>query len=531
MSAALGADAVTLQVFGNAVKGLANELQVAMIRAAYSPIIKEMFDCSAAILTVEGEYLAMADGIPLQLGVLSTVTREVVGSGMDLGDGDVVLTNDPQLGSPHLNDYLAVAPIVVENRIVAYVATLMHHADVGGKTPGSMPADATDLFQEGIRCPAVKIVDGGRTNSALLELLVANSRLPDSMRGDLEAQLAGVSTGVRRLADFVRSHGVDEFARVSQLFLGYCERLVTLELQDLRPGRYRAARTMELRSELADPARFVQVVAETTVDEGARITIDLSDSDAQVSAPFNVVPSNTLSAALVALRAFVPSEVPMNAGLERHLRMRCEPGRVTNPDLPAPVGARAALAALVHEVILETLSRAHPRLRTASSSGGTTMPYVWAHAEGILIDNTITGGVGATLAGPGACVADNSVTNALGYPTEIIEQDHPVLLEEVSIRRGSGGIGQHAGGDGMVRRVRFREPGTLSLRGHRTVSGPPGAEGGAAGWTSEFSLIRAGRLTELAPQTTDLDTQVDDVLVVHTPGGGGFGPPATKETS
>jgi N-methylhydantoinase B len=534
MTADFGADAVTLQVFGNAVKGLANELQVAMIRAAYSPIIKEMFDCSAAILTVDGEYLAMADGIPLQLGVLSTVTRNVAASGLPLREGDVILTNDPWLGSPHLNDFLTVAPVVVDGEIVAFVTTLMHHADVGGKTPGSMPADATEMFQEGIRCPAAKVIDSHSTNSTLLDLLVVNSRLPVSMRGDLEAQLAGTVTGVKRLQGLVTAQGAGEFHRVSRLFLDYCEELVRLELQDLRPGTYSASRALELRSVADDPPRFVNIAAETTVSDDRRIDIDLSRSDEQIAAPFNVVLSNSRSAALVALRAFIPAEVPINAGLERHVRVTCEPGRVTNPTLPAPVGARAALAALVHETMLATLSQAHAVTHAASSSGGTTMPYVWAHRSGILIDNTITGGVGATAEGPGACVADNSVTNALGYPTEIIEQDHPVILEEVSVRRGSGGEGLHAGGDGMIRRVRFLEAGRLSLRGHRTVAGPAGADGGGSGATARFTLVRDDKAIDLAPQATDFETKPGDVLVILTPGGGGYGVATTtraeKET-
>jgi len=515
--------AVTLQVFGNALHGLANELQVSMIRAAYSPIIKEMFDCSAGLLSPEGEYLALADGIPLQLGVLSTVVRELAPLARELEPGDVLVTNDPATGSPHLNDYLTVAPVIVDGYLAGYVSTLMHHADVGGKTPGSMPADATEMFAEGMRCPPVRLVRGGRVNEELMSVLLANSRLPDSMRGDLDAQIAGTLVGVERMTRLVRRHGPEAFDRLRRDYLDYCEALVRAELIEFRPGTYTAARVLELHHDPDETPESVRVQAEVNVAEDGTLTIDLSGSDPQIALPFNVVLSNSRSAALVALRCFLSAELPMNAGIERCVRVTCQPGRVTNPELPAPVGARAALAALVNEAMVDAMGQAHGSLRAAGSSGGTTMPYVWAHADGILIDNSTTGGMGATSRHAGASVVDNCVTNAMSYPNEVLEQDHPLLIEEVRLRRGSGGAGRHDGGDGLVRRVRFLADGVLSLRGYRTISGPPGADGGDDGAVSRWTLVRDGRERRLAPQETGIATLPGDVLVIETPGGGGFG--------
>ncbi|MEV4840321.1 hydantoinase B/oxoprolinase family protein [Nonomuraea sp. NPDC049486] len=516
--------AVTLQVFGNALHGLANELQVSMIRAAYSPIIKEMFDCSAGLISPDGEYLALADGIPLQLGVLSTVARELAPFAGDLGPGDVLVTNDPATGSPHLNDYLTVAPVLVDGYLAGYVSTLMHHADVGGKTPGSMPADATEMFAEGMRCPPVRLVRAGQVNEELMSVLLANSRLPGSMRGDLDAQIAGTLVGVERMTQLVRRYGTAVFDRLRREYLDYSEALVRAELKEFRPGTYAAARTLELHHDPGSAPELVRVHAEVDVAGDGTLAIDLSGSDPQIALPFNVVLSNSRSAALVALRCFLSDELPMNAGIERCVRVTCLPGRVTNPELPAPVGARAALAALVNEAMLDAMGQAHSSIRAAGSSGGTTMPYVWAHANGILIDNSTTGGMGATSRRDGASVVDNCVTNAMSYPNEVLEQDHPVLIEEVRLRRGSGGAGHHDGGDGLVRRVRFLADGVLSLRGYRTLSGPPGADGGADGTVSRWTLIRDGHERPLAPQQTGITTLPGDVLLIETPGGGGFGP-------
>lgn len=279
---------------------------------------------------------------------------------------------------------------------------------------------------------------------------------------------------------------------------------------------------------LLSPDGEYLALADVTVTDTNTVTVDTSRSDPQLPLPFNVVLSNVRSAALVALCCFLSQDVPMNAGIERCLAVRCVPGRVTNPSLSAPVGARAALAALVNEAVVDAFGQAHPRLRAAGSSGGTTMPYVWAHDGGILIDNSITGGMGATSQQSGAHVVDNSVTNAMSYPTEVLEQDHPLLMEAVARRRGSGGVGQHSSGDGMVRRVRLMAPGVLSLRGYRSHGGPPGVDGGQPGAPSRWTLLRDGVEQVLAPQQTGLSIRAGDVLVIETPGGGGWGHP-TRE--
>ena len=522
-------ESVETQIVGSALRAVANELQVAMIRAAYSPVIKECFDCSAGIVGIDGEYWAQAEGIPLQLGVLSEVVRAVVETRDidDLEPGDVLLTNDPASGSPHLNDFIALAPVFADNTPIAFVATLMHHSDVGGKTAGSMPADATELFQEGIRVPLRKAVRRGVVDDELLELLFANSRQPKAFRGDLVSQLGSAGRGVGRLTELLDDYGASRLRGLVAGYLDHTEQLMRSSLGRLAPGQYYAERLMDIHSG-EKPDEPIHVSAVVTVG-GDGVTVDFSGSAPQVQLPFNVVMSNGIAASLVALRSVVDPDLPMSGGIQRLLRVQCKPGRVMNPTLPAPLGARAALAALACECVVECLGAATTGGGVAASSGGTTLPMVWvSQASGterhILLDNSLTGGTGATASCGGVNAIDNTATNAMNYPVEVLEADQPVLIERNEIRRGSGGVGAFRGGDGMRRVYRFLEPGRLSLRGYRTDNPPSGAAGGKAGAGARFTLrLVDGGEVLLAPQATDIAVAAGDALIAETPGGGGYG--------
>jgi len=524
-------ESVETQILGSALRSVADELQVTMIRAAYSPVIKECFDCSAGIIGIDGQYWAQAEGIPLQLGVLSEVCRGVVATWPtdDLRPGDVLLTNDPALGSPHLNDFIALAPLFADDRPIAFAATLMHHSDVGGKTAGSMPADATELFQEGIRLPVTKAVSGGVLDESLLAILLANSRLPTSFRGDLVSQLGAAGKGVRRLTDLLAGYGPARLVELVDGYLDHTEELMRASLRRLRAGRYEASRVMDVHS--ADtPGDPITVHAQVTVTADG-VDVDFSGSDPQVMLPFNVVLSNGIASSLIAFRSAVDPDLPMSGGIQRLLTVRCAPGRVMNPTLPAPLGARAALAALACECVFDALSAASPEGHVASSSGGTTMPLVWVSdrtepRRALLLDNSLTGGTGATASCPGVPAIDNTATNAMNYPVEVLEADVPIVIERNEIRAGSGGSGRRRGGDGMRRVYRFLEPGRVNLRGYRTTNPPAGAAGGDPGAGTRFTLRRAdGTEQLLAPQRTEIPVAAGDVLIAETPGGGGYGRP------
>lgn len=523
-------DIVAVQVLANAMRTIANEVETALVRAAYSPVIKESFDCSAAVISPSGEYWAQADAIPGQLGVLSVATLGLVEKyGKPLRAGDILLSNDPYLGCPHLNDFVSVAPVVKDGTLLAYVSTLAHYTDIGGKTPGSMPADATEIYQEGLRLPPRLLFSGGRIVDEVVDLLLANTRTPDYLRGDLSAQVAASKLGLRRISELVAELGGDTVRERMADYFDYTERLASVQFEAFRPGSYTASRFVD-NPELDSAAEPSQVIADVTVHNG-RIKVDFSRSGDQVARPINCVVANTISATLVAVRCMLDRDVPINGGLQRLFEVTAREGCLLNPRLPAPVGARAIVANLAFTTVVDCLGQAAPSRAAASSSGGSTMPYTWMPdgSARILIDNSLRGGTGASVRRPGMAAIDSAPTNATNYPVEVLEQEYPVRVEHNEIRRGSGGAGRHPGGDGMRRGVRFLEPGVLSIRGHAHQFPPRGSGGGEDGQPARFWLVRGEDRVPLPPQASGVPTRAGDTFIAETPGGGGFGPVPTPE--
>jgi N-methylhydantoinase B/oxoprolinase/acetone carboxylase alpha subunit len=530
-------DDVTMHILANFFKTTVNEAEAALVRAAYSPIIKESFDCSVAIVSPAGEYWAQADAVPGQLGVLAPATVEVIAKhaathSTPLRDGDIVLSNDPYLGCPHLNDFVSVQPVYAEGILLCYVATLAHYTDIGGKTPGSMPADATEIYQEGIRLPPRLIMQDGAVDESTVELLMANSRTPDFLRGDLHAQIAASSLATRSVLDAVRRYGAHDVVSYLDRYLDYTERLIRAQLNAFRPGHYTASRPVDWLFDegAAGDGAPAHIVVDLTVSEDG-LLVDFSRSIDQVDKPINAVASNAEAAALGGVRAMLEPHTPITGGLQRVYSTATRAGSILDPVLPAPVGARAIVAAAAFHGVVDCLGQAYPPRAAASSSGGSTMPYTWMSTARngaksvLLVDNSLRGGAGATATSDGGSAIDNSLTNATNYPAEVLEQDYPVRIERNEIRRGSGGNGVHRGGDGLTRAVRFLEPGVLSIRGHHDHFPPQGSAGGHDGAPAEFWLRRDGVDIPLPGTATAVPTLADDVFIAHTPGGGGYGSP------
>ena len=529
-------DPVTMQVVGNYCRTVTNEVEVAMIRAAYSPVTKEAFDCSAGIIDPTSEFWALADAIPVQCSVLATVHRAMLENyGKTLEPGDILFTNDPWSGCPHLNDFVSIAPVFAEDEIIAYIGTLMHQTDVGGKTPGSMPADATEIFQEGFRVPVQRLFTRDGFNEPVLNILLANSRTPTSFRGDLSAQVAGTRLGIRRMQEAVERFGKERFVIHARAHVDYSERRVRNQLRKLKTGSYSAERHVD-GPDYDSADQGISVVADVEIGDG-QVSVDFSRSSEQVPRPLNCVLSNAIAPSLVALRCMLDNDLPMNGGLQRALTVTCAPGSILNPVLPAPVGARAVVASLAYDCVLECLGQASPDKACATSSGGTTMPFIWApqttpgEEPRILVDNSLTGGTGARSSADGMDAVDNTVTNAMNYPAEMLEQEYPAIVERHELRDGSGGAGEYRGGEGLRRVLRFLAPGNLSLRGHRHQYPPPGFAGGEPGAPSLFFLERGGVTQSIPPQSSAIATEVGDRFIAETPGGGGYGPVAERRES
>ena len=557
-------DAATLTIFNHLFASVAEELGVTLGRAAYSPNIKERLDYSCAVF-LGGEQpalLAQAAHIPVHLGAMPASVRAAVARCAPLRPGDVVILNDPYQGGNHLPDITLVSP-VFRGSVGQYsvdqsgidllnpdllstdyflVASRAHHADVGGMSPGSMPL-STELYQEGIIIPPIKLVDAGVRNEAVWELILRNVRTPWERDGDLAAQLAAHATGAQRLQEIVARYGLPETLRQAQTLIAYAETLTRAAIARIPDGvtHFEDALDDDGQSETPRPIRVTLTVA------GDALTVDFAGTAAAVAGNLNAVPAIVESAVVYCLRCVALAllgELPMNQGVFAPLTVRIPPGSLLDPPPPHAVAAgNVETAQRVVDVVFGALAAALPDLIPAASQGtmnnltfgGSRFQVPGAREEGSSLApgtlplapsfayyETVGGGAGAGPAGDGASGVHVHMSNTRNTPVEALELAYPIRVEEYSLRRGSGGGGRHKGGEGLVRAIRFLAPATATLTGERRRRAPYGLAGGEPGAPGRNVLIRDGAPTDLPGKTT-LSLHPGDVIRVETPGGGGWG--------
>ncbi len=508
-------DAAELAVLIARLTGVAEEMGAVLQRAAYSPNIKERADCSAALFTAEGELLVQAEHIPVHLGSMPASVRAAIDRfGDALAPGDQVILNDPFSGGTHLNDVTLVAPVHVDGNIAAWVANRAHHADLGGMTPGSIPPDAVDIAQEGLRVPPVLLGDDVEA------LFVASSRVPDERRGDLDAQRGANAVGVNRVRELIGA----PFAEV----VDYGERRMRAALRALPDGSWTAQDRMDSVSPGGPPGR-ISVSVEV---KGDTITFDFSGSQRQQPGNVNAVRAVTESSVAFALRCATDPTIPANGGALRPVVVTTVPGTIVDAVPPVAVSAgNVEVSQRVADVCATALLGPAPGRVGGGDQG--TMNNVLVGGDGWVYYETIGGGQGARPGrGPGRGPGrdgqsgiQTGMTNTMDTPVEALERSYPMRVRRYALRRGSGGGGSARGGDGTAKELEFLEPVTLSLVTERRSSSPPGRAGGEPGAPGENWLLPGGdesRARPLADKcTVELDT--GDVLRLLTPGGGGLG--------
>ncbi len=510
-------DPASLQILISRLVGVTDEMGAVLRRAAFSPNIKERADCSAALFTADGELLVQAEHIPVHLGSMPASVRAAIdafgaGGRFDaLGDGDHVLVNDPFAGGTHLNDLTLVTPCFVDDRLLGWAATRAHHADVGGSAPGSMPADAVEIFQEGLRIPPVRLTDEVRA------VLVANSRTPAERLGDLDAQVGANVLGVARLRAFA-DEPLDEV-------LDYGERRVRAELAAIPDGSWHFEDVVDSFGPAPDQQVRSHIRVTVTVD-GARIRFDFTGTDPQRAGNVNAVEAVTVSAVALALRSALDPTLPSSGGVLRPVEVIAPPGTMVNALAPAAVGAgNVEVSQRVADVCLGALSQAVPGVLGAASQG--TMNNVLIGGAGWVYYETVGGGQGGRSFGPGMSGVHTAMTNTRNTPVEALERAFPLRVRKLRLREGSGGGGVHAGGDGIERELEVLEPATLSLITERRASAPWGLDGGASGAPGENWLLPGGDQSQARPlpDKCTIKLEAGDVLRMLTPGGGGWGEP------
>ncbi len=518
---------ITLEVLGNLFASVAEEMGTALCRSALSPNIKERRDFSCIVCDRRGEMIAQAAHIPVHLGSAPLSVRAAVDE-QDPGPGDVVILNDPFRGGTHLPDITMVMPVFLsmyDESAAFYVANRAHHADVGGMSPGSMPV-SDEIFQEGVVIPPLKVKVRGELNGDLVSMFLANVRTPREREGDLQAQIASLEIGARRLKEIVDREGREKTDRYADALKDHSERIMRSVIAEAPDGVYTAEDFLEDDGFSDKPAR----IAVRLTIEGDEATVDFTDSSDQVQGNLNAVEAITLSAALYVFRLLVPDEIPATAGTLRPLHIRTRPGSVVNAVSPAAVaGGNVETSQRIVDVLLAALANALPNRIPAGSQGTMNNLTIGStdRASGapFAYYETIGGGLGAGPDGPGASGVHCHMTNTMNTPVEALESAYPLLVERYELRRDSGGPGTYYGGDGIRRDVRLLRAATVSIISERRKSAPYGLAGGLPGARGRNFLIKADG-TEIELQSkVSFRADVGDTISVRSPGGGGWGSP------
>ena len=499
-----------LQILISRLTGVAEEMGAVLRRAAFSPNIKERADCSAALFTPEGELLVQAEHIPVHLGSMpASVQAALDAFGATIRPGDQVALNDPFAGGTHLNDLTLVAPCFVDGRLVGWAANRAHHADVGGMAPGSIPAAAVEVYQEGLRIPPVLLTE------EVEAVLYANSRTPEERRGDLDAQRGANVVGVRRLAEFAGAP-LDEVT-------GYGERRMRVALAELEDGTWTFEDRIDSCGPEPDQQRPARIVVTLTV-AGDEATFDFTGTDDQRPGNVNAVEAVTLSAVSFAIRSATDPTIPANGGAMRPVRVVAPAGSIVAARPPVAVGAgNVEVSQRVADVCLGALAGPCPQRVGAANQG--TMNNTLIGGDGWVYYETVAGGQGGRPGRPGMSGIQTGMTNTQNTPAEALERSYGMRVLRYRLRRGSGGAGAFAGGEGVERELQMLEPATVSLICERRQSRPWGLEGGAPGATGENWLLPDGEQSkaERLPDKYTIHVQAGDVIRLLTPGGGGWG--------
>jgi N-methylhydantoinase B len=495
-------DPVELQVITGALRAICEEMGAVLIRSAHSANIKERRDASTALFDAEGEMLMQAEHIPVHLGAMPAAVAAILDE--DHAPDRPWILNDPYRGGTHLPDITVILPIFVGDRLLAFAANRAHHADVGGPTPGSMPADSRRLADEGV------VIEPRVLDDEAIDELSGRMRQPEQRRADLQAQLAAVRVGARRLAELHERVGHAELEEAFTEVLDYAERRTRSCLAELEDG------TRSARDVLEANEGDLEIVLEARV-ENDKLTLDFTGTAPQHDGNLNCPIAVTRSACYFAIRVLTDPEIPASAGAYRPIEVIAPTGCLLNAcspsghpeDAPAVVGGNVETSSRVADVVLRAFGRA---------LGQGTMNNLTLGTEDVVYYETIAGGQGACPDADGPSAVHVAMSNTLNTPVEALELEFPIRVVEYSLRRESGGGGEHHGGDGVVRELEALEPLRYSLITERRRHAPPGAEGGADGAPGR-NLLDGEEL----PAKSIGEMQRGQRLRIETPGGGGYG--------
>ncbi|MGZ8264768.1 MAG: hydantoinase B/oxoprolinase family protein, partial [Burkholderiales bacterium] len=483
-------DPIQAEVVARFLLATAEEMGATLTRTAFSPNIKERADCSTAIFDRAGQVIALAQRVPIHLGSMVGAVDEILKRfpESEIRPGDMFIANDPYNGGgTHLPDINVIAPVFLGKRIAAYVANIAHHADVGGMVPGSEAAVCQSIYQEGIRIPPVRIMQGGKVNRDVFDLILLNSRTPEERVGDLHAQFAANTVGARSVLSLFDRYGERETQATIAAYLEFTEKRFRAAIEKLPAGRYEAEDYLDGNDETS----VARIRLALSVGRG-RLDFDFAGSDPQLACARNIPYRALLATVYTVAKSLLDPEVPANAGYYRTLRITAPPGSVVGPVPPAAVGCRSISASVLGDVIAAALSQALPHKALAGS--GPHHLYVLSGTDprtGVyFVDyETLAGGMGARANRDGVDGVRVHASGSSNLPIEALEHAYPFRVERYALWEGSGGPGKYRGGMGVLRDYRvLGDDIVVSLSSERQHVAAAGIKGGGRGVLGKFVM-------------------------------------------
>ncbi len=529
-------DPIRLEIVFNGLRSVTDETYAALMRSAYSTNIKERRDHSTAIMDPRGRLVVQAtDALPVHIASMSGLMRCLLDKfGGEIHEGDIFVANDPHVaGGTHLPDVNMAMPVFAGDDLLGFVCNIAHHADIGGMAPGSMAGGMTEIYQEGLRIPVIRLFRAGELQRDILDLLLLNVRVPKERRGDYFAQVAACRLGRRRLLEVVDAHSLRIVRAAFDDIITRTETRLRAAIAGIPDGEYTFEDVMDGDGlETHD----IPIRLQVTVD-GDRIRFDFQGTSPQVPGNINVTMNATQASVCYSLKALLDPDLPSNQAVLDVAEIIAEPGTLLNGAFPAPVAARAHTCQRIVDVVFGALAQALPERVVAAANGANTTavfagtdPRTGQH---YLYLETLGGGMGARAAKDGKDGVQVHITNTSNLPVEAIEMEYPLRVEEYSLIVDSGGAGRHRGGMGLRRVVRPVDHACVfNGVGERFRHRPWGLFGGAPGASGRFLLREAsGETRRLGDKPDEVRLRPDQCIIVETPGGGGYGHPGEREPS
>lgn len=525
-SGSLGA--VTRELIREAIVATCEQMSLAVIRTSHSETVKSAMDFSTAICDATGEMVGQGVTLPNQLGAIPDAVASIFRAFRDdLNPGDVVILNDPFAGGTHLPDIYVIAPVFYDARLIALIATVAHHADLGGSVAGSMAPDSYECYQEGLRIPPVKFYERGKPNAAVHAMIRANCRIPDVVLGDFAAQVVACRTGEAGLLKLVGAYGLETLLEHLRDLLDYTERLTRAEIRSLPDGTYWYTDYMDDDGFRPEP---IPISVKITIRDD-EIEADFEGSSPQLPVSLNSTLSFTKSCVYYALRTLMRTDIPHNAGFFRAITVKAPPGTILNCVLPAATATRGLTGFRVADTVFGALAQALPDRVMGASDGGLTLVGIAgqkANREAFTVLELLSGAWGGRSDRDGVDGVANLGANISNIPIEMLESAYPVRIEQYGFVPDTGGAGQFRGGLSTVRDYRMLQDGRLTVRADRQKIMPYGVAGGSPG-TPSVNVMNPDGVPEKLPSKFSRAVKERDLFRHVTAGAGGWGDPLERD--